>query len=250
MIDIKVSQTSIDYLCKQLNEKVNAMSAINMPQAKQDIANVIFTLAGKDFLRQTNAIAMSDKKRFHHIYEWNKVGVNDSRLFKLIKTSNTNGILKISTNFLESKTVVPINPALKGRNKKGQFTGKNPKAKYIFKNKADIMESGRSVFIRAKTAKALVFMGREGKPVFIRKPKGVLVMNPGGSIVKGAYSSHFQKWFSNKNNISAAVAKTSFVTNLESQLAKYIEQANANKAVGLKVISTVSNAYAKGVQEL
>ena len=49
MIDIKVSPTSINYLIKQLNGKVSAMSAINMPQAKQDIANVIFTLAGKDF---------------------------------------------------------------------------------------------------------------------------------------------------------------------------------------------------------
>ena len=112
------------------------------------------------------------------------------------------------------------------------------------------MENGQGVFIRAKNAKALVFMGRDGYPVFIRNPKRVYVRNPGGDPVKGAYTSHFQKWFSNKNNISAAVAKTSFVTNLESQLAKYIEQANANKAVGLKVISTVSNAYSKGVQEL
>ena len=250
MISIKVSDASIKHLISELNGKVEALSAINEPIAKSDIASAVFTLATKSFIKRINATAMANPKKYHHIYEWNKTGVDQARLFKIIKESTNSGSLRIATVFLDSKTVVPIDKKLMGRNKKGQFNGKGPKSKHIFKNKADVMEYAKPVYITAKNAKAIVFSGKDGKSIFIRKPNGVNVLKPGGSYVKGAYSTYFNKWFSNPANINSAILKSSYITTLESQLAKYLSKANSKKAVGLAVISHVSNMYSRGVVEV
>jgi hypothetical protein len=50
--------------------------------------------------------------QLHHVYEWNRVGDKGSRLWKIKRSKqNLNGF-KISYNFVNSRTVAPINPIL------------------------------------------------------------------------------------------------------------------------------------------
>lgn len=141
------------------------------PQIKNEIGWTMTMLASVSLGQYIDREARRSPKSLHHVYEWGRIGNPNYRLWN-ITPNYRNGIISLSTEFLQSKSYVPIN------------NGTSRRHKFIFK--AKVMEAGKPVKIRAKQADALFFLGRTG-PVFIKPPKFVIVKTPGGKRVAGSF---------------------------------------------------------------
>jgi hypothetical protein len=141
----------------------------------------IFNQIEKDFGNYVDAQARVKPKSLHHVYEWNKAGVPTARLFNLY-TIGTNGLsFKINYNFKLSKSPVPSKD-------------KKQKKKYVFANKADVMEAGMPIVIRPRSAERLVFE-MDGETVFMPKGSSVTVGKPGGSQASHQFSLSYGRFF-------------------------------------------------------
>lgn len=135
-----------------------------------------------------DANARVNPEMLHHIYEWNRVGSPESRLFELSYTANALG-LSINSKFSQSRSV-----------KQG--------SKEPFYNKASIMENGIPVIIRPRRSDVLAFnIGAE--QIFTKSE--ITIENPGGSAVAGSFEktfrSFFSKYFSQAFLTSSGIAK-------------------------------------------
>lgn len=146
---------------------------------KTKYVNSIFDQINKDFGSYIDMQARSKPKELHHVYEWNRAGVPISRLFKIKKISSQDFDLTFGIELRQSRTSVP-----------NQY-----KKKYIFKNKAFVMESGRPVTISPRQSNRLVFE-IEGKVIFMKPGKSVRVANPGGKMVAGSMEKHYRRFVS------------------------------------------------------
>lgn len=115
--------------------------------------------------------ARMNPSAFHHIYEWNQVGQESARLFKLTPKVSKR-IITITGNFLKSKSP----------NDDG----------YVFYNKAEIMENGISLTIEPKNSEVLVFEDN-GETVFTAN--SVYVAHPGGEAVEGSFAQIVEEFF-------------------------------------------------------
>lgn len=141
----------------------------------------IFNQIEKDFGEYVDAQARSKPRSLHHVYEWGKVGVPSSRLFKLSKQDTEGLSFKVNYDFNISKSSVP------SKNKK-------QKKKYIFANKAIVMETGMPVVIRPRSAERLVFE-LDGETVFMPKGTSVTVKRPGGAQATNQFSLSYGRFF-------------------------------------------------------
>lgn len=120
--------------------------------------------------------ARVNPEMLHHIYEWDRVGSPDARLFDFNYTVSNLG-LSIMSSFRQSTTVK---------------NGSN----VPFYDKARIMEDGIPVRIVPKKADVLAFE-ENGEMVFTKGP--VEVDNPGGTQVAGSFErvvdGFFNKYF-------------------------------------------------------
>ena len=123
----------------------------------------------KDFI---DSNARIEPKALHHIYEWYQVGSPDSRLFD-ITYSIKGGGLSFNSTFSQSSSLE---------------NGSN----VPFYNKAEIMENGTPVTITPKQSGVLAF-DIDGQQIFTKRP--VIVNNPGGTQVQGAYEKVFKMFF-------------------------------------------------------
>lgn len=116
--------------------------------------------------------ARVNPEMLHHIYEWNRTGSPDARLYDLNYSVGANG-LSIRSSFRQSTSF--------------QDGSKTP-----FYDKARIMEYGIPVTIKPKNAKVLAFKA-DGEEVFT--PNQVTVLNPGGQLVEGGFEKIFESFF-------------------------------------------------------
>lgn len=107
----------------------------------------------------------------HHVYEWNKTGSPEGRLYDINYTISNLG-LSFNSSFSQSRTI--------------QDGSRTP-----FYDKARIMENGIPVTIAPKQAQALRFMDN-GQEVFTKAP--VTVQNPGGN-TEGKFEQVFDNFF-------------------------------------------------------
>lgn len=115
--------------------------------------------------------ARVDHQSLHHIYEWAQTGDPGARLFNINFTVSNKG-LTFGSTFSQSTSV-----------QKG--------SRVPFADKAQVMESGRSVTITPHSGGALRFeVG--GETVYTRKP--VVVNNPGGNTA-GQYANVWDMFF-------------------------------------------------------
>lgn len=121
------------------------------------------------FEHYIDAIARSNRLRFHHVYEFDQTGDKKARLFKGQVTPSTQGT-KISFSFTPAK-------------KPNRFG-------YKFSNKAQVMEDGKTVIVRPKRSTYLVYVLDDGR--FVKTSKPSVIKNPGGDEVKGALASEFR----------------------------------------------------------
>lgn len=116
--------------------------------------------------------AKMNPQSLHHVYEWNRVGSSDSRLFRFnAKVSKT--IISITGKFLQSKSLPP--------------SGNEP-----FSDKANIMENQIAVFVSPKNSSVLVFEDN-GETIFT--PNTIYIEHPGGAEVAESFAKAFDEFF-------------------------------------------------------
>jgi len=168
----------------------------------------IFNQIEKDFGSYVDSQARVKPRSLHHVYEWNKTGNPAARLFKLTKL-DTDGIsFKVNYDFKMSKSTVP------SKNKK-------QKRRYVFANKAMVMETGMPVVIRPKSAERLVFE-LEGQTIFMPKGTSVYVKRPGGSQATNQFSLSYGRFFGGQL-VNSSIKASGFQRIFTSKLAKSLE---------------------------
>jgi len=127
-------------------------------------------LVANYFEKFLDARARANRERFHHVYEWDRTGDKDARLFKRNIATTAQGST-ITFKFTKSKEP----------NRNG----------YIFYNKASVMEAGQTVIIRPRNKKFLVYT-INSQMIVTTKPS--VVSNPGGIAVKGAFAEEWKSF--------------------------------------------------------
>lgn len=146
---------------------------------KSKYVNAMFDQINKDFGQYIDMQARNKPKELHHVYEWGRVGTPISRLFKIKKVSSDDFNLTFGIEMRQSRTSVP-----------NKFS-----KKYVFKNKAFVMESGRPVTITPRQSNRLVFE-INGEVIFMKPGKSVKVKSPGGPMARGSLERHYKKFVS------------------------------------------------------
>jgi hypothetical protein len=172
-------------------------------QFQSRFQSIIFKQIQQDFGLYVDAQARTNPKTLHHVYEWNKVGNSGSRLFKLNVTERNGLSFKLGTTFLTSKTPVP--------NSFG-------KKKYIFKNKASVMEAGMPIIISPRAAKRLVFETSTGV-VYMPIGASVTVTRPGGGKATGRFQIAHARFFTG-NLVNLSIKRSGFQQIFNSSLTK------------------------------
>jgi len=181
--------------------QVNVMnSMVTEDCISQGYVNKIFNKIKFDLNEFMDMQARSKPKSFHHVYEWGKVGQSDSRLFTINRSKQNGFNFVLGYDFKLSTTTVPEK-------------GKNPK-KYVFKNKAMVMEYAEQVIVRPKNPKAGLSFDIDGKFITLAAGKSVKINNPGGKDVKLSFANAYTRFMSGtvQNSIAMSGAKESFQT--------------------------------------
>lgn len=211
------------------------MKELSSPMSKRQIADAAFSMSVVQFLKNTDLKASSrGRKSLHHVYEWNEVGEQSGRLFRIIKTNEAPGAMSIYYKFNNSKKVVPIPKALKTPGP----TGKSVKKSKIFKRKAEVMEEGRSVSFQTK--KTIVFLQKRNL-VFVPKNKVINILNPGGKQTTNAFSKHFISWWSTKPN--SIITKSGMFESLEKNVSRALSKKKAGRQAAMDAIRKTTNKY-------
>jgi len=128
---------------------------ISSPKGASNVQKTIQLSVNRRYLPFINAMAVGNRKSFHHLYEWNSVGRTSQRLFdlKVINSGRSKSIFSMEVSFRPSHTLVPLTEAQATPGPTGEVV----KRKHIFYNKAMVMEYGQRVTIRPKTSKYLAF---------------------------------------------------------------------------------------------
>jgi hypothetical protein len=142
-----------------------------------------------------DAKARSNPRSLHHVYEWNKVGNPNARLFAIYKADTTGLSFNVRYRFLDSKSFVPT------KNNKS-------KNKYRFVKKAEVMESGMPVVVYPKSSQRLVFT-IDGIAVFMPKGEPVRIKSPGGKAASHKFQLSYAQFFSGQL-VSDAIKKSGF----------------------------------------
>lgn len=143
-------------------------------------SKIVFDQIQKDFGSYIDAQARIKPKSLHHVYEWQKAGSPEARLFKLNKLPTQGLGVTLSFDFLDSKSSVPSTRS---------------KRRYVFKNKATIMEEGIPVVVSPKFAERIVFDTGLGYTVFMPKGASVTIRRPGGAAAKKSFETAYKRFF-------------------------------------------------------
>ena len=234
MIVVKVSEDSKAALYAEVNQKINGMKELLSADVKRKISDVAFSKAALDFVRKTNMLARSNSSMLHHVYEWNGVGRETSRLFRIVKKNGPSGSISIYYKFNNSRKNAPINAILKSPGS----TGKSVSKSGIFKRKAEVMESGRPVsFITSKT----IVIPSGNSIAFIPPGKTINIKNPGGASTTGAFEKHYRMWW--MTNFPAVLEKNGIPKKIEVAVAKALTPNGAGRSAAKSAIIRTLNRY-------
>ena len=181
-------------LVSNLEDITVGLEELTKSSVLQQVSRAVFSLTAERFMVDIDNYARKNPKKMHHVYEWGKVGSPQGRLFVLERSTILGGSLLITSSFLPSKLPVPINPELLIPGK----TGKVVSARNVFRNKAEVMESGTPVSFTAK--RVLAFTGGSGL-AFISPGTKINILNPGGVQTKNAFAEYMLDWYTNKSNV-------------------------------------------------
>lgn len=239
MIKFKVTKKSQQQLFNQLIGKTVALRELKSVRTKSQISDAMFSLAAPRFISQTHALAASDPSSFHHIYEWEQVGDEGGRLYRIIKRKNTGGSITVYGRFKNSKKKVPIHPVLKVPGPTGKVVTRSG----VFKRKAEVMEKNKTV--RWKAERNVAFQ-RNNQIIFKRAGTNFMNQNPGGKSTTRAFTKHFSLWWRTKAPLvlDQRGVYLDLEKNISRQLSKPINQSPSQaKAAVRNTISRVLSKY-------
>lgn len=241
---IQLQFRGIDDLWKELDNKVEGIQEIVSVKSKNDISKAVFTITSKKFLSDFALEAASNPSKYHHMFEWKKVGNKSAKLFKIKRGTLGAGNLSISFNFQKSKTQVPIPKALTTPGR----TGKSVTKRHIFFDKAEVMESGRPVTFTTKQYIAFLSGGDTGRIRFVPPRTLVRINNPGGRMTAGSFDKYVTKWYSNK--VDAVLKSSGLFDNIGNAVAKSLANKGSGQSKAREAIRMVTEKYSQGVTEL
>lgn len=234
MISIIIDPSSTNMMYASINAKIDGIKELLSPQTKKQLVDVAFSKSALAFVKKTNMIARSNKESFHHVYEWLGSGQETSRLFRVIKKNNSPGSASVYYRFNTSKKKAPISSILKVPGPTGKVVTRSG----VFKNKAEVMESGSEVSFITRRTIAIP----SGKSIsFIPPGKNVRIKSPGGPSVAGSFNRHFLTWWS--ANFPNSLEREGILNKLEISVAKALSRDNAGKDAARSAISTTLGRY-------
>lgn len=190
-----IQETLVAQVSATIYYKAMVMAELETSKSfKARFNKIIFDQIERDFGNYIDAQARTKPKSLHHVYEWKKVGVEQSRLFKLNKIESGQTGFAVGYKFKLSKSAV---------------TNKYSKRKHVFKNKAEIMEKGIPVVVAPRFAERLVFDSGLGYTVFMPKGASVTVTRPGGVAAKQSFEMAYRRFF-NSNLVNLSIKKSGF----------------------------------------
>jgi hypothetical protein len=237
MITLKSNEADVNRFLHEIKLKVDGLQVPIEQNVLTEINNAIFTISTRRFVRALNIAAKMEPKKFHHIYEWGQVGNNVKRLYKLTKDLSSGSYLKIGASFLQSKTTVPIPAKLLEAGK----TGKVVSSRSIFKDKAEVMESGRGISYQAR--RTLAFLNSSGNIAFIPANKIVDILNPGGTQVKGSFEKFFHDWYA--VNTAVVIQSSGIMTSLQEAIVNALNQPNAGAEKAREAAMSTLRSYSE-----
>ena len=237
MIKLQIKKSDLDNINKQLISKIQGVEQLTKNDTLNEIASAAFIILGKRFMSATDSYSAVNRKSMHHIYEWNQTGSPNARLFVLERSAVLNGSMSVSSKFLLSKTPVPIASELRSSSKNGKYI----RTSHIFKQKAEVMESGKLVSFQAK--KTLAFLGKEGIH-FVRAGKVINIVNPGGVAVKGSFQHFMSNWYS--KNAQSIMDSSGLYEKIVQEVALCLNANNSGPVDVKKTVSQVVNSITKG----
>ena len=237
MIKLQINQSDIDKLNTEINMKVQAIGELTKDKMLQEVSKAAFVILSERFMKSVDRHSMMNPKKMHHVYEWGQIGRPTSRLFILERSNMINGTV-ITSRFLTSKTMVPIPTSLKSPGK----TGKSVKSKHVFRNKADIMETGKPVTIHAK--KILAFMGDNGIH-FVQPGTVINILNPGGKQVKNSFSQYMVQWYS--MNAQTIMDSSGLYERIVNETSRALNKNGAGMPDVRMAVSRIVNSITHGV---
>lgn len=177
---------------------------VNSSLTQKSVKTKIFNQIYKDLSFYVDAQARSYTSRLHHVYEWKRPGDPAARLWSLDMATSRGYDMSLSYSFKQSRSNVPNTRSLK---------------KYVFREKARIMEYRIPVVIKPKAASIrLAFEGRDGKLIVLPKGQSVRVKNPGGNNVYSGFGRTYERFF--KSTMAVASVEDSGVKGSLTRAAK------------------------------
>ena len=163
------------------------------PSVVKKITNAGAQIISNYFSNYVDAIARIDNYKYHHIYEFGKVGNKSARLFQ--------GTVK---NGVISYTLIPSSQP----NQNG----------VVFQQKAFIMEAGTPLIIEPVNSNILAFE-IDGNMIFTNRS---VIQQPGGPYVANAFRDLFNEFF-NSNLPDKALKEMGFYYEIENGILKETE---------------------------
>ena len=226
---------------KGLNQLQDSLNELVSPSVLTEIAKAAFTITGKRFALDLDRFSVSNPKKMHHVYEWGQIGRPEGRLFVIERLGVLYGDLIIGYKFLPSRLPVPIPLELQTPGKTGKFVS----SRYIFRDKADIMENGSPVVINAK--KVLTFLGSEGQ-VFVAPGTTVTINNPGGIESKNAFAEYMIEWYT--KNPNAIMASSGLYEHITNSVATALSSNQLTTGQVKKVVQGITDRVSEGLVEI
>lgn len=198
------------------------------------------SVAAKAFVKDLNREARANKKRYHHLYEWERTGVDAARLIRIKKSASSAGNIFIYTEFKKSRTPVPISKILQ----KPGATGKSVTKRSVFKNKAEVMENQIPVsFVPKKT---IAFAPNGRRIIFRDKPTLIYIKRPGGS-TKNALQSYTKRW--QGSMLRASVLNSGLLENVSKDIIKTMQRGDYSSTSVSQCIRKVCEKYDMSIRE-
>lgn len=220
---------------QQLNNRVNSVKELTSPSVMNEIAKAAFSITGSSFAQAVDRYSVRNPKRMHHVYEWGQIGNPSARLFVIKREGILGGNLSIDVSFKMSRAPVPIPTTIAESGKTRRIT-----SRHIFRDKATVMESGRSVRFVAK--KILTFLGDEGQ-VFVAPGTQITINNPGGIQTKNAFQTFMVDWY--LQNAQQIMDSSGFYETIEQEAAKAIQSGQGIIGVR-KAVASATNKISIG----
>jgi len=237
MIQLMVPKSNFEAVSVLINSKVKQMEIVISPISLTEISKAIFTITTKKFLKDLSIAALTDPKKYHHLYEWGDVGKENRKLFLLKRSSVKYGNLTIDIIPLKSTKPVPINSVLASPG----TTGKKVTTKSIFKNKMEIMEENKPIHMITK--KTIVFTPDGKDLVFVPAGKVIDIMNPGGSKTTHALRDFSKIWYDTKAPI--VINNSRLIQQIGNEVAKTINRQGSSPEMVYKTIKKVTSNYSQ-----